>query len=1139
MGNTTIAVLEEVTQVVEIVLPGPQGPVGDIHPSMPGLVQQATDAATSATASALSADTSEANASASAAAALASKNAAAVSEDNALASANAASESATVASTKAGEASASATSAAASATAAATSATDTANALVGERSAVATLTNKTITSPVIDSGTANGVTYLDGNKVLTAGSGLTYNGSALQINAESYPSLKLGNAAGVSKGELYFGVGGDDLNLVSYVAGPIVFKPGNAEQMRLTSTGLGIGTSSPSARIVTAQSGGGNTAYASVDSWSDDFQTSRSGIGFNARIDHTAYSQAAVQLDAAKSGWLIQGRNAPGAEAVYDWFSVSRVSPTGVSTKMLDLDASGNLGLGVTPSAWFGTWKAIQVGASGALSSRSDVFGTLLSQNAFIGPTGDVSYIGNDAASSYTLIGAEHRWSIAPSGTAGQPISFTQAMTLDASGKLGVGTTSPSKPLTVIGGSPYQLRIASSEGAYSDAGIFLGSDAVDPYYYGSMKWRQSDQTFRLSSQHGSQVGGMVFEVGWGLNAPTEAVRITPNRNLTVGDGGHDAARLVVKRDAASTGVADSASIVLSNRSQDINGGIVGGIFADTFRDVADPHYTAGIWFTRNQNAGNLSSSSEIVFGTAGGNSPGAMPTERMRMNDAGQLMIGTTSSLGALTVRGAIVASGASSSDTSVGVVNDGTTYVGFGLNTAGSINSFGVESGLAYLGTTGSYPIAFTIGGSEMMRLYGGLLNASGVEVRAARHTNLGPVGSGENNARNHFLGYNAGSASVATGWIAAAFGDATAPRPVIGSFSGKAVIGAHNGGLTAWAPITLGATEYAFTSDGVSERMRLDSSGNLGLGVVPSAWGGAGVSAMQIGAAGSFTGSGGSTEVRYNAYYDGTVDRYTTSQPAFKYGQQYNLGHVWSIAPSGTAGSPISFTQAMTLGASGGLMVGTSTDYGERLHVSSAGAGDVISMRIAASQENGSNGMARRIQWSLRDSTGSLINTNSIRSEWSDVGTNSAKLVFTSASNNWQSDAMTLDASGNLLVGTTSLQAKLAVKGASANTYLLYDNVGSGECYYGANSFHAFSTAGAERARIDTNGNLLVGKTAQSSGGKLEVAGNVVCQPSTAAPTLAVNGEMSFQLVSDTSLKILVRGSDGITRSTTLTLT
>ena len=36
-----------------------------------------------------------------------------------------------------------------------------------------------------------------------------------------------------------------------------------------------------------------------------------------------------------------------------------------------------------------------------------------------------------------------HAWYTAPSGTAGNAISFTQAMTLDASGRLGIGTTSP------------------------------------------------------------------------------------------------------------------------------------------------------------------------------------------------------------------------------------------------------------------------------------------------------------------------------------------------------------------------------------------------------------------------------------------------------------------------------------------------------------------------------------------------------------------------------------------------------------------------------------------------------------------------------------------------------------------------
>jgi hypothetical protein len=54
-------------------------------------------------------------------------------------------------------------------------------------------------------------------------------------------------------------------------------------------------------------------------------------------------------------------------------------------------------------------------------------------------------------ASQYVQADGEHRWSIAASGTAGNAISFTQAMTLDASGNLGVGATS------ITGVSGYQI----------------------------------------------------------------------------------------------------------------------------------------------------------------------------------------------------------------------------------------------------------------------------------------------------------------------------------------------------------------------------------------------------------------------------------------------------------------------------------------------------------------------------------------------------------------------------------------------------------------------------------------------------------------------------------------------------------
>jgi hypothetical protein len=125
------------------------------------------------------------------------------------------------------------------------------------------------------------------------------------------------------------------------------------------------------------------------------------------------------------------------------WFpAADTIAASTGGTRRLTLDSSGNLGLGVTPSVWFSTWKAFQIGASGSLASRTDVFGTLLSNNAFINAAGNNAYIDTGSAAQYALIGNEHRWNIAASGTAGNTISFTQAMTLDASGNLGVGTTS-------------------------------------------------------------------------------------------------------------------------------------------------------------------------------------------------------------------------------------------------------------------------------------------------------------------------------------------------------------------------------------------------------------------------------------------------------------------------------------------------------------------------------------------------------------------------------------------------------------------------------------------------------------------------------------------------------------------------
>jgi hypothetical protein len=215
--------------------------------------------------------------------------------------------------------------------------------------------------------------------------------------------------------------------------------------MRLTSTGLGIGTSSPGAKLDVQGGQGGisNPANGTVNVV--DTTTAAQGVGgqlvFKGQYQSGAYTQFAA-ITSYKESATVDGSQY-GAALLFNTRTQG-----GNNTEKMRIDSSGNLGLGVTPSAWVSTAKALQVKTYSTVF-ESAAGRTSIAFNAYESATNNYKYVQTEAASAYQQVSGGHYWFTAPSGTAGSAITFTQAMTLDASGNLGVGTTSPGAKLQV------------------------------------------------------------------------------------------------------------------------------------------------------------------------------------------------------------------------------------------------------------------------------------------------------------------------------------------------------------------------------------------------------------------------------------------------------------------------------------------------------------------------------------------------------------------------------------------------------------------------------------------------------------------------------------------------------------------
>jgi hypothetical protein len=263
---------------------------------------------------------------------------------------------------------------------------------------------------------------------------------------------------------------------------------------------------------------------------------------------------------------------------------------TGTSTignSNLINDASGNLGLGVTPSAWNSAFVGLDFNLGAWIASQTNVNILHLGSNGYVNSAGNWVYKNSTFASRYEQYESVHKWFTAPSGTAGNAISFTQAMTLDASGRLGIGTTSPNGGLSVV--APSSATAISIWGRSADN-------------FGALRFQSNTGATTYSTIY-SDASSFIFE-----NGGSERMRITSAGNVGIGTT-NPLGKLTVS-----------------------NGGAEGFEFA--------PNVTSAnnriLSYNRTTNVYNgLTLDGEtLFFNTTGG--------ERMRITSGGNLLVGTT-----------------------------------------------------------------------------------------------------------------------------------------------------------------------------------------------------------------------------------------------------------------------------------------------------------------------------------------------------------------------------------------------------------------------------------------------------------------------------------------------------------------
>jgi hypothetical protein len=281
------------------------------------------------------------------------------------------------------------------------------------------------------------------------------------------------NTAGTDKLAMFSG-GTGLIYLGSTTASALGFLYNGSTAMTLDSTGLGVGVASPSFNIHARGTTDGRIQVEGASGYGMVFIQASSGNTAQLQLNSNGGSGRRYVVASNTSGQFLIG------------------DETAVQTRLL-IDSSGNVGISVAPSAWGGGGRAFEIGFIGTgIQSRNNQY-SAFTQNSWFNSSAQWIYGATGLASRYDQDAGTHKWFIAPSGTAGNAITFTQAMTLAANGQLLLGTSSTSgaidigmvmnKPsATGFVGNVYQLNSVDKAYTYiASATAALRIDTVAGY----------------------------------------------------------------------------------------------------------------------------------------------------------------------------------------------------------------------------------------------------------------------------------------------------------------------------------------------------------------------------------------------------------------------------------------------------------------------------------------------------------------------------------------------------------------------------------------------------------------------------------------------------------------------------------